>query len=195
MVGKRHVAVLALERVAAVLADYGMRIAASVEENYCLVAAFQRVLELLAKSGRKRGVVAAPYLPAHIGYGYVRERSAVYSLRERYEIIFARNRPRIRFHRRGGAAEYELAAVAPCAHFRHLYGRVAGRRFGKIRGIVLLVNYYRAYVFQRGKYCAARADCYARLARSQPPPLVETLARGKAAVQYCRLFAETAFEL
>ena len=60
---------------------------------------------------------------------------------------------------------------------------------------MFLVDYYRADIFERGEDCRARAYCDFGFARAQSPPLVETLACGKSAVQYCHLTAEARAEL
>ena len=183
VIGERDVALLALGNIAAVAAEHRLRISPAVEKEDGLLPLVQAARKAFAQRRRKGRRVAAAHLPAHVHDLHVGQRAGVDALGHAHERKFAVQRALVCFHRGGGAAQHQLAAVVLCAQQRNVEGVVAGRALRGIAAVVLFVQHDDAHIFDRSEHRRTCADGDAGAPLAQALPFVEALPRRKGAVQ------------
>ena len=183
VIRQRHIALGTFHSLAAGPAGDKCGMAASVDEQYRLMAFLQTLPHGQRQFAGEDGTVAQLQFLAHVHHLHLRQRFAVgaavhFNQREPVLRLHSRHGTHIRGNGRRGAAQNEHAACAVHALPRNLAGIVAGALVGEVAGLMLLVHNDHAQILHWGEHRASRAHDHPRLAPADAPPFVEALAGG-----------------
>ena len=185
---EREAAIRTLNDLAALRALQRRRIAAPVQKQNRLLAAFEPLGDGFLELRRKnRDAFLSALLGrglAHVHDADVRHFLVVHALRQFEQRVFALFAIVITFQRRRGRAEHDDGIFHLAAHDGHVAGVVARRLLLLVRVLVFLVHDDEAERFDRRKNRRARADDDARAALADFVPFIVAFAGGQVAVQH-----------
>jgi len=171
--GHRPVAATALRAPAAIVAEQGGRVAATVAEQQHLAAGIECGAHRRQQFRREPGLQRAL---AHVEHAYRRRLRLARALVQAQVFESPALRVVQRFQRRRRTAEHDRHAEFARAHQREIAGVVADAVLLLVAGVVFLVDHDQARVRQRREHRRTRADDDPRFAAPRRRPRGRTLA-------------------
>ena len=189
-----HAALLAFEHLAAVLALGHSLVTPAVEQQNGLLACLKVVPDGILHGKADLPGVAGGKLGPHIHDLDFGQRVAAIAFGQAHQLGAAMLGGIIALGAGGGAGQQKQGPVLRRALPGHLVGRVAGRGFGAVGVLLLLINDDKADVFQRGEDRAAGAHHDIRAAVLDHLPLEQALGVVEGGMLHGHPFAKLAFQ-
>ena len=188
---KRDAAVGAFEGAPALPAEHGGSETAAVQQDECLFAPRQRLLQRRRERPADRGLArSARHFRSHVDDLHLRERPAVHPLGHRHSAIATPPRVVKRLQGRRGRTEHHQGAGALRAHDRDAPCVVSGTLLLLVGGIVLFIDDNESQIVQRGEHRRPRAYDHVDLAAPDAMPLIVSRAGRQPAVLYRHAVSE-----
>ena len=177
-----HIAALGAQQLAAA--------APAVEKQNALLPGLQVLLQLLHQLPADAAVVAVPQLLPHIRQDHPGHPVRVVAPAQQRQLIVPPAGQVCRFHRRGGRTQQQPGIFPEAAVFGNVPCMIAGRIFGFIGALLLLIQNDEAQVLQRREHRRSGTQHNMCLSPADALPLVVPLRQAQAAVQQRHLIPE-----
>ena len=190
VIGQIHAAPGALGHIAALGAQQLPAAAPAVEKQDALLPGLQILLQLPGQLPADAAGVAVPQLPAHIRQDHPGHPVGVVAPPQQCQLIVPPAGVIRRFHRGGGRTQQQPGVFPEAAVFGDIPCVIAGRIFGFVGALLLLVQDDQPQVLQRGEHRRPGTQHDVCLSPADALPLVVSLRQPQAAVQQGHLIPE-----
>ena len=183
------VAIRALQAEAAGAAERERRVAAAIEEQQRLLAAFERVLHSFRQPRRDEAAARRAFAPHVDGLDHRQVRAAE-TLRQMDALVAPAPRVDLRFHRRRRRGQHHRNFCDAAAHHRHVAGVIMRAILLLVGRVMLLIDDDQAQIGIGQEQRRARADHHRHFVRRHRRPGARARARRQLRMPFRRPSAE-----